>query len=220
MALVITVTPPTSSAINPSEVLTADVVGGDTWIAAQYDDASLVEVVHDGSRFAPRFVASVISAITGGVRYAVQRLAGWPGRKVTLRYYEMGGGGDSVAAPIVDKEQNSNSSGDEVVALQLPFDTDLCPTFMVVALAILGGSASGTATYRTYIGGAEAAADVAYTGGGTFVGQVTTAAPVELLRLTGSPFANPGGVVYLTITYESSGPGVAVTKFGLTGVVK
>lgn len=225
MPLAISLSPTEGTEISPSAVITADVLGGDTWIAARYDDGA-AEIVHDGTDFMPRFAYSVLSVITGGLRYAVQRIGGWPGKLLTLKYYDVVTGSESssestMGAPIVDKDSNINSSGDEVVAVQLPFDTNLCNVSTCTAkLAILGGSSSGTATFRAYIGGAQASANSAYTGGGTLVGTKTTASALDLLRLTGTPIANPTGVVYLTLTYQSSAPGADVTKAGVTGVVQ
>jgi len=131
------------------------------------------------------------------------------GQVVTLRYRLTGEDGKLL-----------DDSGDEVTALQLPFDTNLCSSTMTALLAILGGSSSGTATFRAYIGGAQNTLGAAYTGGGTLVGSVTTTSALSLLRITGTPIANPGGVVLLTVTYESSAGGESVTKAGLTGIVQ
>lgn len=214
----ITVDPPNGSNIVPADVLTADVVGGDAWIAVQYDSSPAVEVVHDGTSFAPRFTLSSVAAISGGVRFAVRRLGGWPGLAVTLRYYEMT---SEMSSPIVDKEYQSDSSGDERVALQLPYDVDLRGAVIAALVSVLGASSSGTAVFRAYLGGNRIAQSEVYDGSGTFVGSVNAVSPTPApLRITGAPIANPGGQIYLTITYQSSGPGNDVFKYGLTGEIQ
>ncbi len=219
MALSITVSPVEGTEVSASEILVADILGGDTWIAAQYDSSAAIEVVYDGTSFMPHFALSTITPIVGGATYSVRRTGGWRGRSVTLRYYEMGAGGE-MAAPLVDRVRSANDTGTECIALQLPFNSDLCSAIMALNIAILGGSTAGTAIFRAYIGGTEGDVDTAYAGGGTFVGSVTVSSALELVELAGTPIANPGGLQLVTLTYESSGAGIDVTKYGLTGVIQ
>jgi hypothetical protein len=221
MAIAVTVvSPDVESEITPVAALVTDVEGGEAWIAAQYDSSAAIEVVHDGDSFMPRFASSSVTPITGGARYTIRRTGGWPRGVVGLRYYEELGAG-AVTPPFVDKTINSNDSGDECVALQLPFDADTCPAVIAAKLAIVAGSSAGTAVLRAYIGGSRFSVDDVYTGGGTgtLVGSVNVSSVLGLVRILGDAIANPGGLQLLTVTYESSAPGQSVTTFGLTGFV-
>ena len=82
---IVSPTPGTEIQVNTPIVF--DVVGGFALVAAQFEETVAFEVVHDGQFFTPRYGAESSSEdITGGVRFTVRRLGGWP-RQVTLRFY-------------------------------------------------------------------------------------------------------------------------------------
>ena len=116
--------------------------------------------------------------------------------------------------PLVDLQQHADDSGDEVIACQ--FTVDLTPNAsptIVVSASFLGSSESGTAVYRAYIGGSFGAVDGAYAGSA-----VRTAPGLVALSIAGA-VTNPGGLVPVKITMQSSGPGSDVIIDDLTGSV-
>jgi len=121
---------------------------------------------------------------------------------------------NNLLVPLVDTVEHADSSGAEVLIIQMPVDLTANPAATVTLdLSFMAGSAAGTATYRAYIGGTAGAID------GTLVGMNTrAAAPLAPIRINGS-ITNPGGVQFVKITIQSSGAAVDAFISNLTGVI-
>jgi hypothetical protein len=133
-----------------------------------------------------------------------------------------GSGGDTGGSPavgiplvpLVDIQQHGDDSGNEVLTSQ--FTADLTPmtgTTITLNIAFLAASQGGTATYRAYIGGTTGVID------GTPVGTATrTGSAFFAIRINGT-IPNPGGMVPVKITMQSSGVGIDALQDDLTGVL-
>jgi hypothetical protein len=122
-----------------------------------------------------------------------------------------GGGGAAEAIEFDDANQYSTASGTEELLVQVAQDASVFEvgatlnTLLVAAVK----SSSGTATFRLRIGGTEGLAD------GTVVATITTSsASFVSARGTGT-HANPGGLVLLKVTAQSSGGGNTATIRGI-----
>lgn len=116
--------------------------------------------------------------------------------------------------PLVDNQQHADSTGTEVLVSQ--FAVDLTPNpagSVTLDVSFFASAATGTATFRAYVGGTVGAID------GTLVGAVTrNAAPFAALRIAGA-VANTHTVVPVKITIQSNSVGISAAIDDLTGTI-
>lgn len=118
---------------------------------------------------------------------------------------------NNLFVPLVDNVEHADSSGNEVLVIQQPADLTANPAANVTLdVAFMAASAAGTAVYRAYLGGTAGAIDGVLVGMNTRPG--TALAPI---RINGT-VPNPGGVQFVKITIQSSGPGADafIDEFG------
>jgi hypothetical protein len=97
------VAPTPGTTLQPGGTITVDVTDPGsglrlTFLAIIESGTELVELVHDGSSFMPRYVGhSYRTAITDGFRYFLRRAGGWPaGMVLTLRVWSVDKSGNMV----------------------------------------------------------------------------------------------------------------------------
>lgn len=113
-----------------------------------------------------------------------------------------GGGGSGSVDLSFPKRMGSNSGSNEIVG-QLTMDFNLLPGGTITAdLTGYANSASGTATFRLYVGGTSNATD------GTLVGTTTVSASSDTQIQIGATFTNPTGVRLVKLAIQSSGAAV------------
>jgi hypothetical protein len=128
------------------------------------------------------------------------------------------GGGTSLVAvpsvPLVLNEQHADSSGVEVLVAEWPADlTPNVAATVTLDIAFLASSATGTATYRAYVGGTVGTID------GTLVGSITRAAStLAPVTITGT-IGNPRTTVLVKLTMQSSGAGSNAVIDEMTGSI-
>jgi len=145
----------------------------------------------------------------------VQGLGSTEGDPGTIPDPGTGGSGSGVPlVPLVDIQQHEDDTGIEVITSQ--FMADLTPNSapnVTLNIAFLASSPVGTATYRAYVGGSPGVID------GTLMGTVTRGGAAFIaLRINGVR-SNPGGIVPVKITIQSSGAGQTAAIDDLTGVL-
>src|SRR6185295_14885998 len=118
------------------------------------------------------------------------------------------------ATALVDTEEHADPSGTEVVISEFAVNMDVNPGATVTLdLSFRAASASGTATYRAYVGGAFGALD------GVLVNTRTrSASTFANVNMNGS-IAKPSGIVPVKVTVQSSGAGVDAFIRDLTGSI-
>lgn len=119
---------------------------------------------------------------------------------------------NNLLVPFADNHEHADNSGAEVIVAQ--FAADLTPNTaasVTVDVSFYASSATGVATYKVYVGGTRNVVD------GTLAGSVTqNVSPFGVKRIRGT-VTNPGGIVPVKITMQSSGAGVDAAIDDLTG---